>query len=298
MKIVLALLMLLGFAGAAQAQKSLNVGGYYINSCSGGCTSASVNLVVPSTTFKTGSSNPDQYFAWIGIDATGGATSTACPTGCLGQFGVYDIVTSGGTHTYHAWTELACGGGVPAACGPETEITGFPVNPGDVVNLTMTCIVATGHCVASDAAQTWHVVVTNITQQALSTACSVWDNTVGNACYGIKTFTWPLALSRFTIGVEGTNSGGGPDFVSPMRWSNLQVGFAGGALAAFSPEPVPTFYAYQASGSGATETFMQPSIPIGGNGTDFFVCSVRQTSFVHNCFQGAYSGSNNPGLGP
>ena len=302
MRYVWALIFLLGVAGPVSAQSSQSFGGWIwpsnTTACSSNCTSVSVNFTLTQSSYRAGSGGTNYALPWIGISSVNFAPTTNCPTACLGQFGIRDRVDTSNNHIYDAWYELYCGGGPgsgPSACSNITVITGFPVNAGDNFTFFMKCLT---NCTPGDAAQTWNIKITNNTQLALSTPNSVWDNTVGNGGYGAVTLNWPLSQQQVDLGVEPYSNGPGtPILSSPYPFSGFSVGQAGANPTAV-PLGAPNKVTYAPSGTGAYLSNFQPSIPIGANLNDGFICSVTQASYSMACFQGAYTAPNNPGLGP
>lgn len=191
-----------------------------VAACNPQCNTFTATFVVPTITYS-GSGHTEQNAQWIGIEGQFSLTPDLnnCPgADCLGQFGIIEQVTTGGTQSYQAWWQLFCTNGsssspFPCSAHLNTISLGLmPVSPGDKIRLTMACVTGDGHCVANDTSQHWTVTIENLTQSV------TWNNVGTN-------FNWPLGFGKVIVVSEATGQAGGSwaGATTTIHFSDVQM---------------------------------------------------------------------------
>jgi hypothetical protein len=240
----------------ALAQKNHGWGGYeykgYRQPCSPLCIGTSASWVVNDISYSGSNPVSESYLQWVGIADVNGRPG--CPGSCLGQLGTGANISHDGQKHFYAWYELFCWTGNP--CFNLTMVEPFPVNPGDRITATMTCI--TG-CTKNNPVQRWSLTLLN------STRHHTWTRTVN----------WPLALELVHYVIEPVSQTGTADFgISGFFDARVNQG---DGLAPARLTMAGNVFGH--SGSGPNERFVIAGRPFGPTSSSFDVCYTKTLPF-------------------
>jgi hypothetical protein len=275
---LLALLLVTGLFGSAEAQSLGSGGGYFFGETET-ITQVSATFTLPAVSGTNGAT----MFIWVGVDNNSSHGGSSCPgPSCLAQIGFVLIQGrgAGANGTYRPFWELYCSAG-SLPCNAFQPNNTVIAAAGDRVKVVMTC---TGNCTQDNASQTWTWSIQDVTQGW------TWANTGAGGC---NPCTWPMGLGQAVWAVELPV--GGPAF-SQVAWSNMVITDNGttGPPNWGPPQAVPygaLNATYNKSGSSPW-LWSWPSGLFGKLLDAFNVCYYQTASYYPgSCPAAAYSGA-------